>query len=126
MSQGLSIGMSQPLTPIVVEDELPNASPELPRKLVRSGKEPVYGSRRARAIAEAAVQELLDEDPREVHGEPDLGLYFDEFGTDVHRRIALCRAYASYLAAQVGIQRRRTRVIKKIRYGNGHDSEEME
>jgi len=126
MSQGLSIGGSQPLTPTIVPDELPNASPELPRRLVRSGKEPVYGSARARALVEATLQDVLDEPPHEMDEEPDLGPYFDQFGTDVHRRIALCRAYASYLAAQVGVQRRRTRVTKKIRYGTGHDSEEQE
>lgn len=94
----------EPTQPVL--DEFDPPSP-VPRRLQRqSAKEPV-GSKRARAYVEATLQDVLDEGS--VEEEPDLKRYFDRYATDPHRRVALCRAYASYVAAQLGTQRRRSR-----------------
>lgn len=115
-------GLSQvSLSQIVPDEQLPE-SPPVPRRLVRSGKEPATAHHQRFGVENVSGDGLLQM-LREGE-EPDLASYFDEFGTDPHRRIALCRAYASYLAAQVGVQRRRSRVVKRIRYGLPHDSEE--
>jgi len=117
----MSEGLSQHEQSQVVPDEQLVESPPPPRRLVRSGKEPASAALR-HGLENGSADGLLEM----LHEgeEPHLESYFDEFGTDPHRRIALCRAYANYLAAQVGVQRRRSRVVKRIRYGNGHDSEE--
>lgn len=114
-------GLSQ-LSQIVPDEQLPE-SPPVPRRLVRSGKEPATAHFNVDKFVENGSADGVFQMLREGE-EPDLASYFDEFGTDPHRRIALCRAYASYLAAQVGVQRRRSRVVKRIRYGLPHDSEE--
>lgn len=110
MSQGFSQQQSAPID----VDEQHEESPEVPRRLVRSGKAPGGSSpeqdAQVQALRDSLFEALRDRD------DPCLGSYFDCHDTDPHRRIALCRAYANYLAAQVGVQRRRSRVVKRIRY----------
>lgn len=119
MSQGVEERDSESLTPVIPEQDY-DVVPSPPRRLVRQGGKEPLGSSRARAVVKTVLQDYVPEDEGalDLDDEPDLDSYFNGFGTDLHRRIALCRAYASYLAATVGIQRRRTRVAKKIRYGD--------
>jgi len=117
LSQALGSPDSEGVTPTQPEqDELDPPSP-VPRRLERqAAKEPI-GSKRARAYVEAALQDVLDEGS--VEEEPDLKRYFDRYCTDAHRRVALCRAYASYVAAQLGTQRRRSR--KSVTFAPGDE-----
>lgn len=55
------------------------------------------GSKRSRpAFQEWRTSQVAD--PAQL--KPDLGIYFNQFVLDDHSQIAICRAYASYLAAK--------------------------
>lgn len=76
-----------------------------------SGKSPmVYQRITDREAARIADEDFGSESSSEVEVVlPDLGGYFDEFGTDPRERISMCRKYASYLASLLPKKKRKTK-----------------